>query len=85
MEQISLYLKRFQDVALKEESFFESVRSVIEKECGAIVPAESISRKGNTLYISVHPILKTEIYLKKDRIMASLEKILGSGGPKKLV
>lgn len=84
MQQISFFLERFKKLGLDKNLsvsiFINVVGSVIKTK----LPAESVSFKDGTFFVRAHPTLKSELFLKKEKILTELSKLLSSQGERKI-
>ena len=73
---ISNFLEKFKTLkptdTYIQEAFIESVKEVMNIE----LTKNEISVQRHTLFLNVHPTLKTELYLRKKDILRLLEKKL---------
>lgn len=76
MENISFYLEKFKTLEPPHVSVKKAVARTVESMFGAILPAEHITIQNNTVYISTHPALKSELYMRKGEVLQEIEKVL---------
>ena len=81
MIEIKDLLAKFSNILLGEENKIESVRSVIKEVVGLELKKEDIKIKNNTVFLNIKPIYKSEIFLKKDRILSKLGQYFGKRVP----
>ena len=74
MFQISEFLARFKNLTNTEKQRKEIIIGVFEKN-KITVTLEQVSILKNTVFVKVHPIIKTEIFLKKEIILDQLKEI----------
>ncbi len=84
MIEIKDLLLKFDRILLSEGSKKESIREAISGILGIEIKAEDIKIKGDTLYLDIKPIYKSEILLKSDRISAALNELLGKKTPRNI-
>ena len=79
MQQLSSLLERFKRFSRPNIQIREAVSKAIKSEIGADVSEKDISVKGGVVYIKTHnSILKNELYLKKQNILANVQNVCGS-------
>jgi len=72
MLRLTELLGRFKGLANTEKAKKELLCAEIAKVIGVQIKPEAVSFSKNTIFLSVEPIIKTEIFLRKSEI---LEKI----------
>ena len=77
MFDIAKYLQKFTKLSTSRGFFRESVVSSIKEICGIDVDPTKIDEKEGIVRINERPIIKSEIFLKKIKIIESLEKKIG--------
>ncbi|MDO8482978.1 MAG: hypothetical protein Q7S86_04135 [bacterium] len=84
MEQISFFLEKFRTLglegALSKQVFIEAVEKVLAFK----LSSDSVELRQDTFFVKAHPTFKSELYLKREIILAELLKTLGSKGEKKI-
>lgn len=81
MIEIKDLLGRWSNILLSEEAKKESIRNIISGIIGVNIKIEDVKIKDNIIYLNIKPIYKNEIFLKKDKIVFSLEKIFSKKNP----
>lgn len=81
MIEIKDLLSRFSDILLGEEGKRETVRAVISEVIGVEIKSEGIKIKNGTVYLNIKPIYKSEILIKKEKILEKLKEALGPKSP----
>lgn len=66
---LSFFLQKFALLRPSDESLKRAVSAAIEDEVGASVPAKNIKIERGTAFIQGNGALKSEIFLKKNRIL----------------
>lgn len=85
MFDIGKYLEKFTVLSTSRNYLRESVVSSIKEVCGFDIDQSKIDEKEGIIRISERPIIKSEIFLKKQKILKALEqKISISGHSKKI-
>jgi len=77
MFDIGKYLEKFTKLSTSRSFLRESVASSIKEVCGFDIELTKIDEKKGIVRISERPIIKSEIFLKKQKILNSLEKKIG--------
>lgn len=77
MQQISFFLEKFKTLGLEpvliKKIFIDNVAKHLHTE----LPIKCITLKDNTIYITAHPVLKSELYLNKEFFLSEIAKTLG--------
>ncbi len=81
MVELKDLLSRFSGLLQSGESKTESVREIIKKATNLDIKKEDIKIKDGIIYLNIKPIYKSEIYLKKDRIIEEMEILFGKKSP----
>jgi len=76
MFNIAIYLEKFRNLSLKDERVKEEICLAIKKICNFEIAKEKISFKKGIINLSLLPIEKNEIFIKKDRLLLELKKRL---------
>lgn len=84
MEAIKLYLEKFKDWRPADADLKEALREIIERRWGEAVDNDDIRLSGFTVYLKIRPILRGEIMMHQEEIMAELSAKIGPNGPKKV-
>lgn len=84
MEQISFFLEKFKSLglegALSKQVFIETVEKVLAVK----LSSDSVEFRQDTFFVKAHPSLKSELYLKRETILAELGRTLGSKSEKRI-
>ena len=70
-------LTRFKNLTNTEKVKKELICNTINKILGINIPLSTISISKNTIFIKVAPIIKTEVFLKKQEILTNIQTIHG--------
>ncbi|OHA83990.1 MAG: hypothetical protein A2937_00540 [Candidatus Yonathbacteria bacterium RIFCSPLOWO2_01_FULL_47_33b] len=70
-------LVRFKNLTNTEKAKKELIGSGIQKIVGVTIPVSSISFSKNTIFFKVSPIIKTEIFLKKEEVLNTIRTVPG--------
>lgn len=73
MDQISLYLKKYENLGFKDIELKRRVREILKKEFDADLLDDDIKIEEKTIRLNVSGALKAEIFLKR----SILEKKIG--------
>ena len=77
MEKISSYLEKFKKLALPNETVRRSIAQIIQEELKEPLEIKDISVNKNIAYIRGGSVLKSEIFLKKRKILNKIEEVTG--------
>lgn len=69
MEPFTLYLEKFKKFAPPEHFLRQAVAASIKELTGEIVTEESVTVRGATVFIAAHPVIKTELFLRKKELL----------------
>ncbi len=84
MVELKDFFLKFKNVLLGEEIKKETIRSIISEVAGVSIKKEEIEIKNGTIYLDIKPVYKSEIFLKKEKILSRLEEALTKRSPKDL-
>lgn len=76
MFNISLYLEKFKILGLGEVLAKDAMISVLEKLVGVKIERKDIEYKNGMFRIKAEPIVKSQIYIKKNEILELLSQEL---------
>ena len=85
MEAIKLYLEKFKDWQPADTDLKKALQELIKERWGVAVPNDDIRLSGFTVYLKIRPILRGEILIHQEEIIAELVDKLGTKSPKKLI
>lgn len=71
---ISKYLEKFKQITLSKSFLRDSVHITIKEVCGVDIEPSKIDIKNYIVRINEKPVIKTEIFLKKQKILEKLDK-----------
>jgi len=81
MIEIKDLLLKFNNLLISETLKIDAIRKVLLDIIKIEVEPKDIKIKNNIIYLSIKPIYKNEIFLKKDKIFLELKNILGKKTP----
>lgn len=81
MPDIKDLLSRFQNLLLSGEGKKEIIKESVKKVLDIDLNTEDIEVKNNIVYLSIKPIYKNEVLLKKERILSLVGEALGDKTP----
>ena len=73
MDHISLFLKKFETLGLREVLVKEEIAKIIEKKCGVKISMKDITYIDGLLTIKGSRSLKSELFLRKQEIVEEIE------------
>lgn len=76
MIELKDLLGRFRTLADSLEGNTELVRQAISRNIGADIPKDKIEIKNGTVYLNIRPAYKTELLIKKEKILSELAEAL---------
>ncbi len=74
MFDIGSYLEKFKNLSQSRNFLRDSVALSIKEVCNIEIKPENIEVKSSVARISERPIIKSEIFLKKDKILKILKE-----------
>jgi hypothetical protein len=77
MFEIKDLLNRFSNILSSGEAKKFLIKEAVYETTGIQVSSEKIKIKNNIIFLEIKPILKNEIYLKKEKILQKLAEKLG--------
>lgn len=77
MEQIKLYLKKFENLVPRERQVRDAVIEIITKYTECTVSPEAIHIRGSTILITADPSLKNVLFLYKKEIILGVTEKMG--------
>ena len=84
MIEIKDLLLRLNNILLNEETKKVIICDILNNNIGTKLTTKDIKIKNGTLYLNIKPILKNEIFLKKDLINKKLQEALGGKAPSEI-
>jgi hypothetical protein len=78
MEQISFFLAKFKNLGLGDAVAKAAFTEVVEKVLGVKLGPESVKLKDGTFFVSADSVVKSELFLKRSKILTELASFLGS-------
>jgi len=75
-EQISFFLQRARALLSSDSLVRDSLREALRSVCGMSIASDAISIRGNQVSLSVSPLLKNEIFIKKEPLLAEVRRLL---------
>lgn len=76
MFNVSLYLEKFKSLGLAESTAKDALISVLQKCVGVEIEKKDVQYKNGAFRIQAEPIVKSQIYIKKNEILESVSKEL---------
>ena len=77
MEKISFFLEKFKTLGLESVAIKQVFIEQVEKILHTKLKSEAVQIKDGVLHIKAHPVLKSELYLKRQIFIDEVSKILG--------
>jgi len=73
MKSISDLLSKFSRLIKDSADKLETIRQTVQENTGIDLPVSAIKKQNSTLFISAHPAIKSEIALRKEKIISDLK------------
>lgn len=73
--QIKDYLGKFKDLLFSKEEIYRIISRAIENNVGIKIENKNIKIKTPNVYIKASPLVRSEIMMKKDKIISDINKI----------
>lgn len=77
LQRIDVYLGKFRTFGNKDAELKTALQAIILKQLKANILTSQISIRQGRLFLTVHPTLKSELFLKKTKIEKELQVVLG--------
>ncbi|MEK7574816.1 MAG: hypothetical protein AAB511_01135 [Patescibacteria group bacterium] len=77
MQQITFFLEKFKSLGLETVAVKTVFVETVEKILNTKLPLESVTLKDGVISVKAHPVLKSELYMKRSILVSELSKILG--------
>ncbi|MFA6340770.1 MAG: hypothetical protein WCX27_00815 [Candidatus Paceibacterota bacterium] len=77
MFDIGSYLEKFKNLSQSRNFLRDSVALAVKEACGFDIKTENIIVKSAVARINARPVIKTEIFLKKEKILKILKEKTG--------
>jgi len=81
MFNIDSFLEKFKNLTPPHKEVRRVVILVVKKNTNIQLEEEQILSHGNTVYLKIKPIYKTEIFLNKKKILEEIKDVLGLKAP----
>jgi len=81
MFNIDSFLEKFKNLTPPHKEVRRVVVLVVKKNTNIQLEEEQILSHGNTVYLKIKPIYKTEIFLNKKKILEEIKDVLGLKAP----
>lgn len=78
MLNIGNFLEKFKNIAAPDKFVKGVLIAVINDAAGVGIEKDDIDVRNGTIFLSIDPIIKNEIFLKKNEIMENLTKKLSA-------
>jgi len=81
MFNIEGFLERFRSFTPPNNVIREAVIGILKKETGVLVDKKHISVVNNIVYVKTKPIIKNEVFIKKQEILKELREKFHNQAP----
>jgi hypothetical protein len=82
MQSISFYLEKFKTLGKSESFLKQTLIRIIEDQLHVTIPVEHVTLRGEQIFIQASPVVKSEIFMKKETIQTRLQGELSSHSSK---
>jgi len=79
MDLIKVFLEKYKKLTNNHNLLRDIIIDSINNEIGLLLKKEDIKILNNIVYIKTNPILKSEIFINKEKIINSINKNLPTG------
>ncbi|MEX0931464.1 MAG: hypothetical protein WDZ88_01800 [Candidatus Paceibacterota bacterium] len=76
LQGITLFLDRFKHIQPPEKYIKEAIIQVCKEEFNQTIPNEAIVVKKNSVYLKIHPLLRTELHIKKQEFEEKIQTLV---------
>ncbi|MBU6370748.1 MAG: DUF721 domain-containing protein [Patescibacteria group bacterium] len=77
MFDIGRYLERFKKISQSRDALRTAVAEAVQEICSITINPKQVDVRDGKVVISCRPAVKTEIFLKKEKILANLSEKTG--------
>lgn len=81
IKKLASFLEKFKILAVSRETIKKEIVETIFKKTGALIDADHIIIKNNTLIIEENPGVKSVIFMRKQQILGELREKLDTKAP----
>lgn len=76
---IGNFFDKFKKILSGKELLIQAVADTLSTELSITIPPKNISIKGSIVYVQGSGALKNEIHMRKEKLLASLLRVVPSG------
>ena len=73
------FLRKFESLRPRDESLKKAITFIIKKEIFIDILPEDITVQRGVAYIKANPVIKNEIFLRKNALIQAIEREAGAG------
>ncbi len=84
MDNLESYFAKISQLTKNHQEKLDSIIETVFKSSGVKLSPNQIIERGGKVVLQVSPLIKNQIYLKKDLILKELKSILNRRSPKDL-
>lgn len=84
MELVKFFLQKFSNLTLPDDTLKRLFIDIVVKTCGIELDRSQIVFRRGELLVTTSPIVKSELFLRKNQIMKQLEIELSVKAPKNI-
>jgi len=85
MQKIKFFLEKFKNFVPSDRVLKTAVIAAVKKQTKIELTLSAIKISGWQIYLTVKPVVRSEIFIKRERIMAELEQTLANYQFKKII
>ena len=81
MELVKQFLRKFSHLTLPDDTLKRLFVEIVERDFGLKVERNQLTFRNGVLLVNVSSAMKSELYLRKNKILAKLKEELGAKAP----
>ena len=85
MREIKFFLEKFKNIASTDAVLKQVLINAIKHQTNITLTLKDLKFQNGIMFLTAKPIMKSEIFLKHEAIMAEVESLLTKSLPKKLI
>ena len=74
-------LKKFKTLVPREKIVKDEMISAVFEETGILLQSEEISFQNGVIFIKTNPVIKNELFMRKQKILLEIKKKIGDAFP----
>lgn len=81
MDLIKEFLQKFSHLTLPDDTLKRLFVELVDQDFGLKIERSQLMVRNGVLFVNVSPTIKSELYLRKHKILTKLKDTLGSKAP----